>query len=334
MESTLSSPCSRSDPPLALALISLFHAKVRRSLTLILFPLTIWCSGQTTLFLLLLAKAALAYLPTALSVAPRPLFSFRQAEYAQVYLLKPTPFCKLFAGLGSTNKSGTSLFFSFYLTLALSSPFCPLLHLFFYLNLSCRSGRNSPPVLSGNNESPDTRFYRETTRLMSWPDRERYLRPLQSLVLSLSLSSYLSYALFSDWRRTVSSKFFDTQVPLISTEELVLPRHARCVLSSLRCNEHSLLLSSYLSRIGRSMNPCCSACGHSSQDTSRFILHCPATNFWAARSLATRYLFTTSGPDFGELAGFWCSMVFHHAPNPRKGSGKTTTALCSELKYG
>ena len=42
--------------------------------------------------------------------------------------------------------------------------------------------------------------------------------------------------LFSDWRRTVSSKFFDTQVPSISNKQLVLPRHARCVLSRLRCD--------------------------------------------------------------------------------------------------
>ena len=84
--------------------------------------------------------------------------------------------------------------------------------------------------------------------------------------------------LILDWRRTVSSKFFDTQVPSISTEELVLPCHARCVLSRLRCNGHSLLLDSYLSRIGRIENPSCSACGHSSQDTSHLILHCSATD--------------------------------------------------------
>ena len=84
--------------------------------------------------------------------------------------------------------------------------------------------------------------------------------------------------LMSDWRRTVSSKFFDTQVSSISTEELVLPRHARCVLSRLLCNGHSLLLGSCLSRIGRIENPSCSACGYSSQDTSDLILHCPATD--------------------------------------------------------
>ena len=84
--------------------------------------------------------------------------------------------------------------------------------------------------------------------------------------------------LISDWRRTVSSKYFDTQVPSIFTEELVLPRHARCVLSRLRCNGHSLLLGSYLTRIGRIKNPSCSICGHPSQDISHLILHCPATD--------------------------------------------------------
>ena len=57
----------------------------------------------------------------------------------------------------------------------------------------------------------------------------------------------------------------------------MLPRHARCVLSRLRCNGHSLLLS-YLSTIGRIENPSCSACRHSSQDICHLILHCPATD--------------------------------------------------------
>ena len=92
------------------------------------------------------------------------------------------------------------------------------------------------------------------------------------------LISRIHSCLISDWRRTVSSKYFDTQVPSISTEELVLPSHARCVLSRLRCNGHSLLLGSYLSRIGRIENSSCSACGHPSQDISHLILHCPATD--------------------------------------------------------
>ena len=98
------------------------------------------------------------------------------------------------------------------------------------------------------------------------------------------------FCLFSDWRRTVSSKFFDTQVHSISTEELVLPRHACCVLFRFRCNGHSVMLSSYLSRIGRIENPSYSACGHSSQHTPHLVLRCPVTNF-LRRSLFGNSLF-------------------------------------------
>ena len=107
-----------------------------------------------------------------------------------------------------------------------------------------------------------------------------------------SLASFISrihYFLFSDWRRTVSSKFFDTQVLSVSTEELVPLRHAHCVISRLRCNGHSLLLSSYLTRIGRIKNSSCSSCGHPSQDTSHLVLHCPATDF-LHRSLFGNFL--------------------------------------------
>ena len=109
--------------------------------------------------------------------------------------------------------------------------------------------------------------------------RQKAILAPSAIPCSLSpLMSRIHSCLILDWRRTVSSKFFDTQVFSISIEELVLPRHACCVLSRLRCNGHSLLLGSYLSRIGRIKNPSCSACGHSSQDTSHLILHCPATD--------------------------------------------------------
>ena len=105
--------------------------------------------------------------------------------------LKPEPFCTLFAGLGSTNESAIFLLFFSCLTLVLSTPPCPLLHLSSHPKLCGRSGRNcllSPPVLLDYNGSPDTRFSRGTTRLMTWPDGERYLHPPQSLVVSLLLS--------------------------------------------------------------------------------------------------------------------------------------------------
>ena len=113
--------------------------------------------------------------------------------------LKPAPFCTLFAGLGSTNKSAISLLFCYCLTLVLSSPPCPLLHLPSYHKLCGRSGRNCllfSPVLSDDNGSPDIRFSRGTTRLMSWPDGERYLRHPQFPVVSLLLC-LVSTLLFS-----------------------------------------------------------------------------------------------------------------------------------------
>ena len=91
----LPSLCSSPIPLHALALIPLTLAKVRLPPTLTLFPLMIWYYGQTALFLFLLAKTALAYLPTAHSMALRPLFPFRQAQDIQVFLLKPALFCTL-----------------------------------------------------------------------------------------------------------------------------------------------------------------------------------------------------------------------------------------------
>ena len=119
---------------------------------------------------------------------------FQQVEYAQVFLLKPGPFCKLFAGLGSINKSSTSLLlpsdFRSVLT-TLSSPPSNLLPQTLWQELSSLS-----PVLSVYNGSPDTRFSRGTTWLISWPGEERYLRPPQSLVVSLLLP-FVSNLLFS-----------------------------------------------------------------------------------------------------------------------------------------
>ena len=122
--------------------------------------------------------------------------------------------------------------------------------------------------------------------------------------------------LLSDWRRTVSSKYFDTQVTLISTEELVLPRHARCVLSRLRCNGHSLLLGSYFSRIGRIENPFCSACG--TRPRTFLISFCTVQlqTLWRL-SVSVRPLVQTLGSCTASGAP-WSSVM---SPIPRKGSG-------------
>ena len=303
---------------------------MRLSLILTLSHYTIWCFGDTALFLLLLVKAAPAFLPTALSVSLRPLFPSQQAQYAEVFPLKPAPF--LHALCWSRQHQQVCHFSSLLLLsdsrsvlATLSSPPSFLLpqtlwqiwqELFFFSSCSIRlQWVPGHSILPGDDAADELA-------------RRGALLAHSAIPCSLSsLISRIRSRLISDWRRTVLSKFFDTQVPSISTEELVLPRHARCVLSRLRCNGHSLLLGSYLSRIDRIENPSCSTCGHSSQDTSHLTLHCPATDSCAAHSLATLYLFTISGPDPWELPGFWGSMVFRHDPIPRKGSGKQQQAI-------
>ena len=121
VESTLSTSCSRSDPSLSHKGAALVHLDSP--------PLMIWYPGLTAMFRFILARAAPTYLPTAHTVALRPLFPFQQTQYVQVFPLKPAPFGTFFAGLGSTNKFAIFLFFSSYLTLVLSLSSCPLLHL-------------------------------------------------------------------------------------------------------------------------------------------------------------------------------------------------------------
>ena len=172
-------------------------------------------------------------IPANCFLALRPLFSFQQAQYAQVFPLKPVPFCMLFAGLGSTNKSAISLL--------LLSDSCSVLAIL-----------SSPPFFL----LPQTlwQIWQELSSLscsirLQWVPRHSFLMGndtadelarrgalLTPSAIPCSFSPLISHfhsSLFLDWRHTVSLKFFDTQVPSISTEELVLPRQARSVLSCL-----------------------------------------------------------------------------------------------------
>ena len=137
------------------------------------------------------------------------------------------------------------------------------------------------------------------------------------------LISCIHSCLFSDWRRTVSFRFFDTQISSISTEEFVLPRHARCALSRLCCNVHSLLLSFYLTRIGRIENPLCSAYEHPPRTPLIPFCTFQQQTLCASLSLVPLYLSTSSGRRSGELPSFgapWFSAML-----PFLGTGPVTT---------
>ena len=96
VESTFSYTYSSSD--------FLFLAKVRLSLILTVSHLINLRSRLMAPFPFLLAKTAFAFLQTGRFVVLRPLVPFQQAQFVPDFPLKPAQFCKLYTGLGSTNK--------------------------------------------------------------------------------------------------------------------------------------------------------------------------------------------------------------------------------------
>ena len=226
---------------------------------------------------------------------------FRQAQYAQVFLLKPAPFCTLFAGLGSINKSATFLLFSSYLILILSSSSCSLLSLSCYLNLSGRNCLLSSPVLSGYNGSLDTCFFRETAQLMSWPDGERYSCPQQFLVIFfLSLISTHHFSLTGgvlSHRSSLTHRF--PQFP---------PRYLWSLITLAVCF-FAFASTAYcyaLISLGLAESKILPAAPADTCPRTPLMLFCTVQlrTLSAARFLVTLCLSTTSGQSPGEFPGF------------------------------
>ena len=94
------------------------------------------------------------------------------------------------------------------------------------------------------------------------------MRPPQSLVVSLLLSLVSTLAL------SRTGGVLSHLKSLTHTFSRFPPRNLCSLIMlavfslRLRCNGHSLLLGSYLSRIGRTENSSCSACGHLSSHSA------------------------------------------------------------------
>ena len=270
-------------------------------------------------------------------MALRLLFLFQQAQYAQFSLLKSAPFCKLLAGLDSTNKSATSLLLLYDSPSVLATLSTPPSFLLFPISFLLfeslwKIWQELPSLSSCSIRLQwvlDTRFSWGTTRLISWPDGEHYPCLLQTLVVSLLLSlvstlvfSRTGGALFN--LNSLTHRF--PRIPPRNLCSLVM----LAVFSLVFLQRHSLLLSSYFSKIGRIEN-LCSACGHLSSHSAL-----SSYGLFASLALWRLGLFTISGPGPGELLYFWGSMDFRHAPIPQKGSGnnsKNNTWLFLLLSY-
>ena len=182
MKSTLSSSCSRSDLPLTCQGADLAHLDSLPPHDVILwtdvsvpFPFGKGSSG-------VLANCSLCGTEATLSFSAGPVFSSFSAEPCAIQ----HAFCWSRQHQQACHFSSLLLSDSRSVLTSLSSPSSFLLpqtlwqiwqELFFlsscYIRLQCVPGHSFP---SG------------TTRLMSWPDGERYLRPLQSFAVSLLLS--------------------------------------------------------------------------------------------------------------------------------------------------
>ena len=262
----LSFPCSRKDPPpfATLQLPPIFPLY----LTAISLPgLTVRCLAGWD-------RVVQGYTSSVQSVSLLPRFPSRLVSGLPVIVLKPSLSYMLLSGVSLTNFDSITFFSDSLSVLStLSTPLPYLTPKSLSNTQSLNSLSQSKVVhlqwIPGHSSLPGNDLADSLAKAGASLDPSNISISLTPLISSQRLSLYTS------WRRSVQSGFFQHQIPTVSPEELTLPRSARCALSRLRCNGHSTLLNSYLHRVGRAETPSCSNCGSEPQDLSHLVLDCP-----------------------------------------------------------
>ena len=167
----------------------------------------------------------------------------------------------------------------------------------------------------------DTRFTRETTRLMSWPDGEGYSCPMQSLLVSLLLS-VVTTLVFSRIGCVLSHRSSLThRLPRFSPRNLC--SYVILAVSSLVYAATNTAFFYASISLSLAEPRFLDAAPADARPRTPLIPFCTVQlrTLCAACSLAIFCLCKTSGAGPEELLCFWGFMVFQHAPVPWKGSG-------------
>ena len=158
-------------------------------------------------------------------------------------------------------------------------------------------------------------------QLMSWPDGERYLFPLQSLVVTFLLSM-VSTLLFFRTRGISSHQNSSTRrFPRFPLSNFCFYVMLAVISLAFAATDTAFYKASIFLGLAESRILTAALA-----DTSHLILHCPATDS-LCRSLFSKFLSLYDlFPRPWAVPDFWGSMVFHHQPISRKGSGNNNNS--------
>ena len=147
----------------------------------------------------------------------------------------------------------------------------------------------------------DTRFSRETTRLMSWPDGVRFLRPPQSLVVSLLLSLVSILVLFRTGGLPSHRSILTHRFPRFPPRNL-----CSLVILAVSSLVFAAMDTAFFMSLGLAELRILPAAPVNTRSRTSLISFCTVQlrTLCTAHSLATLCLCTTFGPDPGELPGF------------------------------